>query len=121
VLQTIAAWVLLNYQQLLRSPSNVALIELGPGRGTLLRQLLSSLHVMPGGDALLRAATVHLVEVSPELRQAQHDVLGCERAVLQSQVRTFAIGRVEGAPQTLRHGGRGVVTCMVQGRRADNA
>ena len=55
-----------------------SVIELGPGRGTLMRDMR---HVwgrlMPG----LAAAPLHLVETSPSLRQAQQAMLGPDAVV----------------------------------------
>lgn len=54
------------------APENVRLIELGPGRGTLMRDALRAMQVMP---AFRNAVVVHLVEVSPTLREAQRLLL----------------------------------------------
>ena len=54
------------------SPENVRLIELGPGRGTLMKDALRAMQVMP---ALHQAAVVHLVEISPVLRAQQRATL----------------------------------------------
>ena len=43
-------------------------MELGPGRGTLMADALRAMRAVPG---LLDAASVHLVEASPVLREAQ--------------------------------------------------
>lgn len=85
--QTIAAWLLYNYQEVLDSPAKVALVELGPGRGTLMSQMLRALAMMPGGRALLAASEVHLVEVSDDLRNEQLRALECSRPVHASEVR----------------------------------
>ncbi len=54
------------------SPTAMQLIELGPGRGTLMKDALRALHVMPGfRDAIV----VHLVEISPILRAQQERLL----------------------------------------------
>jgi SAM-dependent MidA family methyltransferase len=50
------------------APVPLRLIELGPGRGTLMRDFLRAAQVDP---AFLAATEVHLVETSPVLRQAQ--------------------------------------------------
>lgn len=50
------------------SPDPVRLVELGPGRATLMLDLLRTFRAMPG---LLPAAEIHLVETSPRLRAAQ--------------------------------------------------
>jgi len=57
-----AAW------RVMGSPANLRLVELGPGRGTLLRDALRAAKVMPDFRAAL---VVHLVEVSPTLEQLQ--------------------------------------------------
>ena len=54
------------------APDPVALIEPGPGRGTLMADLLRAAAKVPGfADAL----HVHLVETSPALRRRQQDTL----------------------------------------------
>lgn len=57
---------------LLGSPSRVSLVELGPGRGTLMRDLLRAARV---SNAFCAALEVHLVETSPVLTQAQKEQL----------------------------------------------
>jgi len=49
-------------------PAGMHLVELGPGRGTLMADLLRALQVMP---ELPQSAEVHLVESSRSLREAQ--------------------------------------------------
>jgi SAM-dependent MidA family methyltransferase len=62
---------------LMGRPDPVLLVELGPGRGTLMADVLRASNVLPGFRAALN---VHLVEASPVLRErqraalAQHDV-----------------------------------------------
>lgn len=53
-------------------PESFVLIELGPGRGTLMADALRAARQRPD---FLRAAQVHLVETSPVLRQAQQKSL----------------------------------------------
>jgi SAM-dependent MidA family methyltransferase len=52
----------------LDAPSPFALVELGPGRGTLMADMLRAGRVMP---AFTAAARIHLVETSPVLRELQ--------------------------------------------------
>lgn len=49
-------------------PADVRLVELGPGRGTLMADALRATRAVPGFAA---AASVHLVETSPALRERQ--------------------------------------------------
>jgi len=53
-------------------PAPCRLVELGPGRGTLMADLLRATRLLPDFQA---AATVHLVETSPALRQRQQAAL----------------------------------------------
>ena len=50
------------------APTPVALIELGPGRGTLMADILRATRAVPGFHGALQ---VHLVEASPTLRAVQ--------------------------------------------------
>jgi SAM-dependent MidA family methyltransferase len=60
------------------SPNKLQIIELGPGRGTLMKDALRAVHVMPGfHDAI----TVHLVEISPALRAQQERLVQQESSV----------------------------------------
>src|SRR5262245_23005628 len=61
-----AAWVGMG------RPAPLRLVELGPGRGTLMRDALRAARVMP---ASLDAASVHLVEISQPLRRRQRELL----------------------------------------------
>ncbi len=65
--ELIGVWVAHVWQSM-GSPRRVSLVELGPGRGTLMRDVLRAAARMPGlGDAL----RVHFVETSPVLRAMQ--------------------------------------------------
>jgi NADH dehydrogenase [ubiquinone] 1 alpha subcomplex assembly factor 7 len=54
------------------SPENIRLVELGPGRGTMMADALRAAKVVP---AFYSALVVHLVEVSPALQQMQRQTL----------------------------------------------
>lgn len=54
--------------QAMGSPSRFDLIEIGPGRGTLMADMLRATRILPG---FREAAAVHLVETSPVLRDIQ--------------------------------------------------
>lgn len=53
-------------------PAPFALAELGPGRGTLMMDILRATRAVPG---FVEAAELHLVETSPTLRAAQSERL----------------------------------------------
>jgi len=54
------------------SPSTVHLIELGPGRGTMMADALRALRVLP---PLHDALSIHMVEINPVLRDQQRATL----------------------------------------------
>jgi NADH dehydrogenase [ubiquinone] 1 alpha subcomplex assembly factor 7 len=62
------------------APRQARLVELGPGRGTLMADVLRALRVAPG---LSERLEVDLVETSPTLRQAQRETLARETLPIQ--------------------------------------
>jgi NADH dehydrogenase [ubiquinone] 1 alpha subcomplex assembly factor 7 len=58
--------------QAMGAPASVRLIELGPGRGTLMADVLRAANIMPEFRAAL---AVHLVETSPRLIARQRETL----------------------------------------------
>ena len=67
--ELIGVWVAQVWEQL-GSPKHFALVELGPGRGTLMADVLRVLTKVPSCS---KAAEVHFVETSAVLRAAQLD------------------------------------------------
>ena len=65
--ELIGLWCAVSWQQM-GAPGRVNLVEIGPGRGTLMRDMLRAARRVPG---FLDAAAVHLVEPSPPLRHEQ--------------------------------------------------
>jgi NADH dehydrogenase [ubiquinone] 1 alpha subcomplex assembly factor 7 len=56
----------------LGEPVHLHLVELGPGRGTLMRDALRAAQIVPD---FLASTTLHLVEVSPVLMRRQREAL----------------------------------------------
>jgi NADH dehydrogenase [ubiquinone] 1 alpha subcomplex assembly factor 7 len=54
------------------SPANVRLVELGPGRGTMMQDALRAAKVMPDFRA---AIVLHMIEISPALERLQRQAL----------------------------------------------
>jgi len=69
--ELVGLWCAVTWQQL-GSPRPVRLVELGPGRGTLMRDALRAARRMSG---FIEAATLHLVEISDALRHLQRATL----------------------------------------------
>jgi NADH dehydrogenase [ubiquinone] 1 alpha subcomplex assembly factor 7 len=65
--ELIGLWMAAVWRQM-GSPENIRIVELGPGRGTLMHDALRAAKVVPGFRS---AVVVHLVEVSPALQQIQ--------------------------------------------------
>ncbi len=59
--------------RMMGAPKRVALVELGPGRGTLMADALRAAKLVPEFSA---AIEVHLVEMSPVLQERQKATLG---------------------------------------------
>jgi NADH dehydrogenase [ubiquinone] 1 alpha subcomplex assembly factor 7 len=60
------------------SPPLVRLVELGPGRGTMMADALRALRVLP---PLYQTLSVHLVEINPVLREKQKSTLSGVRNI----------------------------------------
>lgn len=69
--ELIAVWVMIVWEGM-GCPENFVLAELGPGRGTLMQDVIRSARAKP---EFRRAAQVHLVETSSSLRQEQGKAL----------------------------------------------
>ena len=65
--ESIGLWILSHWKAC-AEPSLVRLVELGPGRGTLMRDILAVLRLC---RPLYQSLCVHMVEVSPVLRDRQ--------------------------------------------------
>jgi NADH dehydrogenase [ubiquinone] 1 alpha subcomplex assembly factor 7 len=62
----------------LGSPPLLRLVELGPGRGTMMADALRAVRVLP---QLYQTLSVHLVEINPVLRKKQQSTLSGIRSV----------------------------------------
>ena len=70
--ELVGAWLVAAWRAL-GSPSPFALVEIGPGRGTLMADILRTVRQLDTGFS--RAARVHLIEVSDRLAGIQHERL----------------------------------------------
>ena len=77
----------------LGQPTPCLLVELGPGRGTLMADALRATRQIPG---FIDAMQVHLVEISPSLRERQREALGAQRVTWLDNV-----GQIPEAPLLL--------------------
>ncbi|MBT6137161.1 MAG: class I SAM-dependent methyltransferase [Rhodospirillaceae bacterium] len=69
--ELIGLWAAVVWQGL-GSPETIALVELGPGRGSLMSDVLRASRAVPDFSS---AIEVHVIEASPRLRQIQRETL----------------------------------------------
>jgi SAM-dependent MidA family methyltransferase len=69
--ELLGLWAL-SVWRMMDEPATINLIELGPGRGTMMRDALRAAKVLP---KFRQALSVHLVEISPTLEQLQRNSL----------------------------------------------
>lgn len=83
--EIIGIWVVQQWMQL-GSPSPFNLIEIGPGRGTLMADLIRGTKHIPGFHG---AMTVHLVETSPTLISKQQETLSDHNVTWHKDLKSF--------------------------------
>lgn len=69
--ELIGLWAAVVWQQI-GAPSRLNLVELGPGRGTLMRDALRAARIVPG---FCQALAVHLIDSNATLRTTQAETL----------------------------------------------
>lgn len=80
--ELLGVWLAYSWQQM-GSPGDALLVELGPGRGTLMGDALRATQRVPGFH---ESVTLHLVETNPVLRQAQQTALGAFEPMWHARV-----------------------------------
>jgi SAM-dependent MidA family methyltransferase len=83
--ELLGVWALAVWR-MMGAPENVRLVELGPGRGTMMKDALRALRSSPD---FRQAISLHLVEVSPVLESVQRDMLDSQDVPMLWH-RTFA-------------------------------
>ncbi|KAJ8750185.1 hypothetical protein K2173_014100 [Erythroxylum novogranatense] len=71
--EMIGVWTMCLWEQM-GQPENVNLVELGPGRGTLMADLLRGSSKF---NSFTKSLCIHMVECSPALQKMQHRNLKC--------------------------------------------
>uniref|UniRef100_A0A0D9V2E8 Protein arginine methyltransferase NDUFAF7 n=1 Tax=Leersia perrieri TaxID=77586 RepID=A0A0D9V2E8_9ORYZ len=90
--EMIGVWVMCLWEQM-GQPEKVNLIELGPGRGTLLADLLRGSAKFAN---FTKALDINLVECSPTLQKVQYKTLKCEDESVGDE--TSTVSKLCGAP-----------------------
>lgn len=86
--EVIGLWAAIVWQ-MMGSPTEIILAELGPGRGTLMADALRAAATLPG---FREAARLHLVETSPVLRERQRETLAGTGAVWHEEAGQLPAG-----------------------------
>ncbi|KAJ7523311.1 hypothetical protein O6H91_18G046300 [Diphasiastrum complanatum] len=118
--EMVGVWSMCLWQQI-GQPNHFNLVELGPGRGTLMADLLRGTAKFTDFS---KALSVHLVECSPSLRKLQYKALQCSsrKEVLlpgaaHDANENFEITKISGAPVSwhleLAQVPRGVPTIII--------
>lgn len=86
--EMIGAWLVDVWMQM-GQPERIQLIELGPGRGTLMADIMRTVSAWPDFKS---AVSIHLIETSPQLRQAQATALKSYRPTFYDSIDEVAPG-----------------------------
>ena len=86
--ELIGLWAAVTWQQM-GSPKNLILIECGPGRGTLMKDMLRAAKSVPD---FARAIDIHLVENSPAMRGRQEETLAGHAPCWHDDIATIPAG-----------------------------
>ncbi|RZC79916.1 hypothetical protein C5167_042493 [Papaver somniferum] len=83
--EMVGVWAMCLWEQM-GQPEKVNLIELGPGRGTLMADLLRGTSKV---EKFMKALNIHMVECSPTLKKLQYSALKCTEEVDKTVVSMF--------------------------------
>ncbi|KAF1790528.1 S-adenosyl-L-methionine-dependent methyltransferase [Phytophthora cactorum] len=72
--ELIAVWCVATWQQM-GMPSHIKIVEIGPGRGSLMSDFLRAAKSFP---PFYNAIEIHMVDISPAMQKIQQDTLKCE-------------------------------------------
>ncbi|KAK5169647.1 uncharacterized protein LTR77_005624 [Saxophila tyrrhenica] len=81
--ELIGIWVVAEWIAQGRKGDGIYLMELGPGRGTLMDDMLRTIRNFPDMTKAIEA--VYMVEASPRLRAAQHKLLSGDRPLTENE------------------------------------
>ncbi|CAH0480785.1 unnamed protein product [Peronospora belbahrii] len=72
--ELIAIWCVATWQQM-SMPNHIKIVEIGPGRGTLMSDFLRAAKSF---SSFYDAIEIHMVDISPVMQKIQHETLKCE-------------------------------------------
>ena len=88
--ELLGVWVITQWQAL-GKPSMINLLELGPGRGSLMSDLMRVVTKQP---ELEKAINLYLIEISPKLQEIQNSVLSAYSPVWISHISEIVEGPI---------------------------
>jgi NADH dehydrogenase [ubiquinone] 1 alpha subcomplex assembly factor 7 len=91
--EMVGIWCLATWENM-GSPASINLVELGPGNGTLMKDILNIVKNFPAFQSALQ---VSMVEVSPVMRELQYQALECSGSGSGSGGSTTPSGDDEGS------------------------
>jgi NADH dehydrogenase [ubiquinone] 1 alpha subcomplex assembly factor 7 len=77
--ELLGVWAGVVWQGVLGAPNPITIVEYGPGRGTMMRDVLRAARIVPG---FANVARVHLIEASDALAEVQGATLADFRSLL---------------------------------------
>lgn len=86
--ELIGVWCVATWQQM-GCPASIQVIEIGPGRGSLMKDFLRAAASFP---SFYQAIELHMVEMSPAMRVLQQQALGCEEDIENGKMRVGGTG-----------------------------
>ncbi|KAG9455964.1 hypothetical protein H6P81_000472 [Aristolochia fimbriata] len=92
--EIIGVWCMCLWEQM-GQPEKVNLVELGPGRGTLMADLLRGTSKF---EKFIKSLDIHLVECSPTLQKVQYSALKCAEGINGVYDDKRTISQLAGAP-----------------------
>ena len=78
--ELVAVWVVAAWRTA-GGPENAALVEIGPGRGTLMSDMLRAIRKTAGG--FLEQCSICMIETSPRLETIQKETLGADAGTVK--------------------------------------
>uniref|UniRef100_A0A2N9IDT4 Protein arginine methyltransferase NDUFAF7 n=1 Tax=Fagus sylvatica TaxID=28930 RepID=A0A2N9IDT4_FAGSY len=95
--EMVGVWAMCLWEQM-GQPNKVNLVELGPGRGTLMADLLRGVSKFKG---FAQSLHIHMVECSPTLQKLQHSNLKCkDEDNTNDEVNKKSVSTLAGTPVT---------------------
>ena len=75
--ELIAVWCV-SVWRAMGSPAQINLVEMGPGKGTLMKDILHTARKFSNNNNFNDSVEVHMVELSPTMRELQREALECK-------------------------------------------